>query len=591
MRELTEYIKKAFDYKQDGCYKEAIDYFYKALALDNTSTEIMGELACLYAKLHQYDRAASFYEQVLSRNPDDYQTRFEFALMYKKNKDYIRAEEHLVILFGLQFEQVLVAEELFDVLLKQNKYDKIIEFYNLRANFIKSSLVCYYVGKAYLEIGKNKIADEFFKQSFDIDENNIEAGCHIAEMLFNSSMYQESEDLLKKLLSHSENDRIYFLFAEIDYVKGRYDSAIKNYSLAIKQNDKNAEYFFKLGVVYALKGFLVEAEESYVKAISIERENLLYNYTLAYLYFMDNQIDRAKRIVEYILLLNENYLSALSLKLLIVLKQNDITIAKKIIEKLNEIQEKDEFSYYAICLYYSCLNLWVNAISNIEKAIFYNPKSCEYNYELAKCYYNIKNYDKTIEICEKIISVNSKYINSYILLAKVYYEQAKNDEAIHNVDIALKLDMNIPEAYFIKGSIYKRNNSYEKAIDCFKTAITMAPNIAIYYASVAQTYYQIQDYENASIFFKEVADIDVSNSEYKYYYAKCLEQLGNYENAIANYSFAKRISPQNLMYLIAYAELLSKMNEKQKAIKLVKSSMKFFSKEEKETLKELLKKI
>ena len=152
MRELTEYIKKAFDYKQDGCYKEAIDYFYKALALDNTSTEIMGELACLYAKLHQYDRAASFYEQVLSRNPDDYQTRFEFALMYKKNKDYIKAEEHLVILFGLQFEQVLVAEELFDVLLKQNKYDKIIEFYNLRANFIKSSLVCYYVGKAYLEI-------------------------------------------------------------------------------------------------------------------------------------------------------------------------------------------------------------------------------------------------------------------------------------------------------------------------------------------------------------------------------------------------------------------------------------------------------
>lgn len=591
MRDLTEYIKKAFEYKQDGCYKEAIDYFYKALAIDNNSTEIMGELACLYSKLHQYDRAVSFYEQVLSRNPDDYQTRFDFALMYKKKRDYLKAEEQFVILFGLQFNQVQVAEELFYVLLKQNKFDKIIEFYNIRANFIKSSLVCYYVGQAYLETDRKNIADEFFKQSFEIDENNIESGCYIAKMLYENAMYSQTEELLKKLLSHSENDVIYFLLAEIDYIKSNYDSAIKNYSLAIRLNDKNSEYFYKLGVVYALKGFLVEAEENYAKAITLEHDNLLYNYTLSYLYFMNKKKDHAKRIVDYVLSLNENYLPALSLSLLISIDKNDITMAKKIVEKINAQKDRDEFSHYAVSVYYSHLNLWSNAINSAEKAVLYNPKSCEYNYELAKCYYNLKDYKKTVEICENIISINNKYINSYIMLSKVLYEQGKFEESLKNIEIVQKLDMNMPEVYYIKGSILKDKKIYQDAIDCYRTAITMAPDNVQYYAAVAEVYYIIKNYEQACEFYKEAADIDVSNSEYRFKIAKCSEELENYDNAISNYSFAKRISPQNIEYLIAYADVLLKIKNKQKAVKLVKSSMKFFSKSEKEILKEYLNKI
>ena len=59
--ELTSYLKKAFEYKNIKDYKKAIDYFYKALAIDNESMEIMHELAFLYSKICKYDRAANFY--------------------------------------------------------------------------------------------------------------------------------------------------------------------------------------------------------------------------------------------------------------------------------------------------------------------------------------------------------------------------------------------------------------------------------------------------------------------------------------------------------------------------------------------------
>ena len=48
MNDLKEYLKSAFEYKNNAEYKKSIDYFYKALAIDNESSEIMAELAFLY---------------------------------------------------------------------------------------------------------------------------------------------------------------------------------------------------------------------------------------------------------------------------------------------------------------------------------------------------------------------------------------------------------------------------------------------------------------------------------------------------------------------------------------------------------------
>ena len=87
MNDLTDYIKKAFEYKNNGDYKEAIDFFYKALAIDNESAEIMSELADLYSKLCQYDRAFSFYEQVILKNPSNYSVKYSYAVLLRKLKE------------------------------------------------------------------------------------------------------------------------------------------------------------------------------------------------------------------------------------------------------------------------------------------------------------------------------------------------------------------------------------------------------------------------------------------------------------------------------------------------------------------------
>ena len=204
MSNLIDYIKKAFEYKNNGDYKEAIDFFYKALALDNESAEIMAELADLYSKLCQYDRAFSFYEQVLLKNPTNYPVKFSYALLLKNLKEYKKAQMIFEELYQTTYETEKVAEELFSICVKNENYKQIISYFNLHANNLSSSQNLYYVALAYLNTGRENIANEYFKRSFAIDGKNIESGIKIVELLIENAQFQDAERIALNLLQSSE---------------------------------------------------------------------------------------------------------------------------------------------------------------------------------------------------------------------------------------------------------------------------------------------------------------------------------------------------------------------------------------------------
>ena len=585
MENLTENLKKAFDYKNDGLYKEAIDYFYKAFTIDNDSVEIMSELAHLYSKLNQIDRAIDFCEQILSKDPKDFEIRFYLVNLYKKLFNYEKAEQNLFVLFEEDAHKLRAAEELFSVLEKNNKPEKIIELFLANENELKSGEIYCFVANSYLAKGDREKADEFFKFAFELDETNVEAGSRVAEKLFQYGHYEETENLLNNLLKYSENDRIYFLLAEISYLKSQYDKAINYYTLALKLNDKNTQYYYKLGGLYVQKGFFLEAEECYNKAIYIEPDNLLYNYILAYLYFVNNKYVLSKHILEDILKRDSEYQDALSLKLQILLKENDLAHARSIVETLSKLEEKSERVYYSFALYYAGLNMWNKAVENIKQAILFNENSCEYNYELASYYFELKEYVEAEKVCNKIISINAKFIQAHILLAKLFVSMDDYEKAKCSIEKALILDLNTPEVHYLKGVVLEENNDKSRAIESYKIAVSMAPNKVEYYEAVADCYYSIKNYEDAYNYYKEASDMDVLNGKYHYQMAKCCEENGNIDSAISSYSMAKRLSPLNVQYVEDYAKVLWNNNKKKQAVSLLKASSKLFSADDKKRIK------
>ncbi|MBQ2611095.1 tetratricopeptide repeat protein, partial [bacterium] len=65
MENILTYIRKGFEYKNNGSYKQAIEMFYKALELENNNVEILFQLGELYFLLDNMERAEHYFKQVL----------------------------------------------------------------------------------------------------------------------------------------------------------------------------------------------------------------------------------------------------------------------------------------------------------------------------------------------------------------------------------------------------------------------------------------------------------------------------------------------------------------------------------------------
>ena len=590
MDSLTEYIKKAFDYKNAGDYKNAMDYFYKALAVENNSVEIMNELASLYALLCQYDRAVSLYEQILAKDSACYSSKFAYALLCRKMNDKQKAKDLLLQLYADNYEILKVAEELFPLLLEFDEQEKVISLFKSAKEEINSSSVLYFVGVAYSKMSCSDLSEEYFKKSFSVNEDNIDSGYNLAKILFDRKLYPECEKLLLRLLKYCEDDRVFALLAELSYANKKLEDSIRYYSYAIKLNSRVAEYFYKLGVLYSLKGFVNEAEQNYCKAVSIEPENILYNYTLAYLYYTNGKFALAENLSDYILTLDKENVSALALKILLLINNNELALAKVLVEKISASKQKDDFAFYAQSLYYSRLNLWEKAIECISKAIEKNIESIDYKYELAKNYFFFGKTQEALGVCDEILKINNKYIQAYVLKAKIALDNGEVTLADELANYAMKLDMNMPEIHLIKGIVAYFSQNYESALDMFKTAVSIKPDFELSYAWVAKSYFMLENYEDAYSYYKEAAELNMANAEYRYYMAKCSIFMNDKENALANFSVMKRLSPMNVDYIEEYAEYLAMNGNKKAALDTLKSTLKFMSnKEEKEKIKKIMK--
>ena len=66
---IKKFIQEGYILKSKGFYKHAIETYYKALAIDNNSQELLLEIAECYFKLNEEERALNYIEQILNNNP------------------------------------------------------------------------------------------------------------------------------------------------------------------------------------------------------------------------------------------------------------------------------------------------------------------------------------------------------------------------------------------------------------------------------------------------------------------------------------------------------------------------------------------
>jgi tetratricopeptide (TPR) repeat protein len=188
---------------------------------------------------------------------------------------------------------------------------------------------------------------------------------------------------------------------------GETDSAFVWIKQMLHYDDKNAWGYFYLGSVYVAKDSLILAEQAYKKAIELDPNFTLDMYRLAHVYRLQGQYQNAIQVLQNVLKINKEEISA----------YYDLGINYKNIGDTKSANEHfNKYKKYA------------------ELLVKQNPKDAESYFCLSTVLARLENYKKSWELGKKVLKIDT---TSYIHMAEIMALHTKNPEALNYLQKAI----------------------------------------------------------------------------------------------------------------------------------------------------------
>lgn len=514
MQQQIEYIKQAFELKNQKSYKQAIELFYKALETENDNPEILYQLGELYYLLKNYSRALSYLERLLIKEPSHVDClkllKSVYIFLGQFNSAFYCAQK----VFELQSNSENLAHQVKTAVLVKN-YEVI---YNAASLDIADDNVLYECAKAFYDKRDFEAANNAIEKALEINPENKNILILLGKMFFDKNEFDKSKEIFKRFPKTTDNPEILNYFGLFALEDLKFIDAIKYFSKA-SSIDKNHKYFFNLGNAYFYNGWIAEAIKAYKQAICLSPDIMDYRYALAYLYYDEKQFEKAQKEIDYIFSVNKNHFQAKILDSLLKFEQKEFIGAQKQLEENLRISPDNTFTLVSLAKVYSELGLYVKAEKLMLKVCESNPESLNYKSLFVEVLIKQKRYEQALEIIQELIEKNENYIISYVHAAQIYCEMKEFEKAKIYAQNAIFLDINYAPGYYYLALARFYQSDYEEAVECMKRAIIYDVNNAAYYAKMSEIYKGTGDIKTALNYAKEAESID-AKTEYRILYSE-----------------------------------------------------------------------
>ena len=315
---IKNLLQEGFALKNRGHYKHAIEVFYKALELDNTSSELMLEIADLYYKMQNEERALNYIEQILDKNPEHVEALKLLKQIFINKNALAEAEQTAKNIYCISHNAADLAE-ILNLLTKQGKFDEVFEYH------IENSTPA-----ITLELAKAYYCKKEYQKAQELIAKNVEDGVCSQELLLllGQVLYaQGKKDDCIELLSHLDidinNAELLNFCGLIEDYQGHNKEACKYLQAAIKLEPKNDKYYYNIANIYFKEGDIRYARKYYNLAISLNPDNPNYHFALANLFYTQKHYKRALEE------LPNDLFEANLLKVIILYDTGHLALAKK----------------------------------------------------------------------------------------------------------------------------------------------------------------------------------------------------------------------------------------------------------------------
>ena len=316
-------------YKRSGKLDETIENYKKALELrkDDRDIELVEDLAECYHIKKDYQNAIKYYDEVLVAKPDNYNARFNRALVLHATGNYndaiavyntlLQEKDNLNVHNNLAAAYVAQG----DKFLQSKNYTLSIEMFEKAINLdTKDSYAYFGLAKSYRACNLNDKATEFYEKAIAMSPEKVQYSNEFAEFISATTTAQTEttegglQDITLSMDSYkagedADNAQYKDLIAKGDenYNNKNYDISIKNYQEALKIKPADEVTLLKIGNIYKLKEDNRGAISFYKKSIVVNPNYTDGWFNLGLAYANEKNNNKAKECFHRVVTLNPNY--------------------------------------------------------------------------------------------------------------------------------------------------------------------------------------------------------------------------------------------------------------------------------------------
>lgn len=179
---------------------------------------------------------------------------------------------------------------------------------------------------------------------------------------------------------------------------------------------------------------------------------------------------------------------------------------------------------------------------NVEEL---HPDSFVGPFNVAKGYFEQKNYQKAEEYYTKTLELNDKYAGVYIDISAVFIETGRNQKAVEMLNKALELDPDNASAHTNIGSAYTRLGDWQKAYEHYSKSIEFGNKSDGGYYNLALAYQNLDSIDLAIEYYNKALKLNPNNYNSIFNLGTVYYRLNDHENAENYWVRATQVQPAN----------------------------------------------
>jgi len=219
-----------------------------------------------------------------------------------------------------------------------------------------------------------------------------------------------------------------------------------------------------------------ELEKSLIYFQNLNKQNpqnskILIN--VAYLYMRLNNFLEASKILDEVLIIDENMAEAFFYKAICFQRFNEFNNSIKFFDKAINLNKDYHLAYINLGTLQKFLGQYDDAINTYLSSLNHKVKLEEIYVNLSEVYIILKKFDLAQNYAKKAIEINSynHLALNNLATCKIYFR--KQAEAIELLENAKKINNKFFGTYFNLGLAYKNLGDYKNAINFFEYSIKL----------------------------------------------------------------------------------------------------------------------